>query len=78
MITILETDIDSVDMSGRRQGAIQQISTLLGTEITGIIGGQFSEKAQRAFGVVDQILGAFNAGLAGLRDRLVQDRYDAG
>jgi len=73
MITILETDVDSVDIRGRRQGAIQQIAALLGTEIAGIGGGQFGEKAQRAFGILDQILGAFNAGLAGLRDRVVED-----
>ena len=78
MITILETDVDAVDMRGRGQGAIQQVAALFGAEIAGIGGSQFGDKAQRAFGVVDQILGAFNAGLAGLRDRFVQDRYDAG
>jgi len=78
MITILETDVNGVDMGGRGQGAIQQIAALFGTEIAGIGGGQLGDKAQRAFGVVDQILGAFNAGLAGLCDRFVQDRYNAG
>jgi hypothetical protein len=77
MIAILETDGDTVDMRGRGEGAIQQIAALFGTEVAGIGGGQFGDKAQRAFGVVDQILGAFNAGLAGLCDRFVQDRYDA-
>ena len=61
MITILETDGDIVDMRGRGEGAIQQIAALFGSEIAGIGGGQFGDKAQRAFGVVDQILGAFNA-----------------
>ena len=65
-------------MRGRGQGPIQQVAALLGAEIAGIDGGHLGEKAQRAFGVVDQILGAFHAGLAGLRDRFVQDRYHAG
>jgi len=51
---------------------------LFGAEIARVDGGHFGEKAQRAFGAVDEILGAFNAGLAGPRDRFIQDRYNAG
>jgi hypothetical protein len=47
-------------------------------EIAGIGACYFGEKAQRAFRVLNQILGALDAGLTGLRDRVVQDRHHAG
>ena len=78
MIPIFEADIDGVDMGGRGEGAVQQIAALLGAEIIGIGRGHFGEKAQRALGVLDQILGPFNGGLAGLHHGFVQDRYHAG
>ncbi len=77
MIAILEADIDGVDMRGRGQRAVQQIIALLGAEIAGIRGSHLGEKAQRGFSAVDQVLGALDAGPAGLRDRIVQDRHHA-
>src|ERR1700689_3983934 len=58
MIAILEADIDGVDMRSRSQRAVQKIIALLVAEIAGIRGGYLSEKAQRVFSAVDQILGA--------------------
>src|ERR1700730_475734 len=78
MISVLEADIDGVDMRSRSQRAVQEIIALLGTEIAGIRGSYLGEKAQRDFSAVDQILGALDASPAGLRDRIVQDRHHAG
>src|SRR5580700_11440961 len=78
MIAILEADIDGVDMRSRSQRAVQEIIALLGAEIAGIRGGYIGEKAQWGFSAVDQVLGAFDTGTAGLRDRIVQDRHYAG
>src|SRR6201747_807497 len=58
VITILETDIGSVDIRPGCQSAIKQVVALFGAEVTRIGGGQFSEKAERAFGVLNQILGS--------------------
>src|SRR3984893_1141445 len=77
MISVLEADIDGVDMRSRSQRAVQEIIALLDAEIAGIGGGYLGEKAQRGFSTVDQVLGAFDAGPAGLRDRIVQDRHHA-
>src|SRR5216684_3077847 len=74
MITIVEADINGIDMRGRGQGAIQEIAALLSAEITGIGSRQLGEKAQRAFGALDQVLGALDASLAGLNDSIVQGR----
>ncbi len=78
VIAILETDIGGVDIGARGQRAIEQVVALLGTEVSGFGGGHFGEKAQRAFRVLDQVLGTLNAGPAGLRDRLVEDRHHCG
>ena len=78
MIAILEADVDGVDMRRRGQPAIQQVVALLGAEISGIGACYLGEKAQRAFRALDQILGTLDAGLAGLRDRVVQNRHHAG
>jgi hypothetical protein len=78
MIAILEADIGGVDIGRRRQGAIEQIAALFGAKIAGISGRHLGEKAQRALGALNQILGAFNAGLARLRDRITEDRHDRG
>jgi len=53
MIAILEADVDGVDMRGRCQRAVQQITALLGAEIAGIGGRHFGEKAERAFRALD-------------------------
>src|SRR5438876_11496826 len=45
VITILEADINSVDIGSRSQRAIQQVVALVGTEILGIGGSHFGEKA---------------------------------
>jgi hypothetical protein len=71
MVTILEADIDGVDMRGRGQGAYE----IMARAEMGGIQRPPGEKAQRAFSAIDQILGTLNAGPAGLRDRIVQGRH---
>ena len=78
MIAILEAGIHGVNMCSRGQGAIQQVIALLGTKILRIGSRDLGDKAQRAFGTFDQVMGALDAGLAGLRDRVVQDRDHSG
>ena len=78
MIAILEAGIDGVNMRSRGQGAIQQVVALIGTKILRIGSRHLGDKAQKAFGTFDQIMGALDAGLAGLRDRVMQDRDHSG
>src|SRR5580658_1366227 len=66
MVAVLEADIDGVDMRSRCQRAIQQIVALLRAEIVGIGCRYISEKAERVFGTLDQVLYTLHAGLAGL------------
>ena len=78
MIAILEAGIDGVNMRSRGQGAIQQVVALIGTKILRIGSRHLGDKAQKAFGTFDQIMGALDADLAGLRDRVMQDRDHSG